>query len=123
MSETIKVKPGTVLNSLSRIELIRLIQQQESIIDPQAAEIEQLKELHEMASQDVLNGIDIINRKDAEIELAEKEIKKLTDALRSLYDQQNGPPLIRDEKHWQEAMDNAAKCLGAKGDEEEESRV
>ena len=64
-----------------------------------------------------------IDLQAAEIELAEKEIKKLTDALRSLYDQQNGPPLIRDEKHWQEAMDKAAKCLGAKGDEEEESRV
>ena len=64
MSETIKVKLGTVFNSLSRIELIRLIQQQESIIDQQAAEIERLKQQlavkDEMLSQKQ-NEIDSIN--------------------------------------------------------------
>lgn len=42
---------------------------------------------------------------------AVKLIEELADALRNLYDQQNGPPLIRHEKKWQAAMDQAKKML------------
>ena len=46
------------------------------LLEQQAAKIERLKELHEMASQDVLNGIDIINRKDAKIEKLKEILTK-----------------------------------------------
>ena len=36
---------------------------------------------------------------------------EVCDALQSLYDEQNGPPLIRDEERWQEAMDKSSKAL------------
>lgn len=38
--------------------------------------------------------------------------KNLRDALQALYDEQNGPPLFRDEKTWQAAMDRAEELFG-----------
>jgi hypothetical protein len=52
--------------------------------------------------------------KDYEALMAQRD--ELIEALQSLYDEQNGPPLIREEKHWKEAMDKAEKAL--KGDKE-----
>lgn len=81
MCKTVKIEKGTVLNSLSRGELISLIQQQESTIDKQATETERLKE-----------------------------------ALQALYDEQNGPPLIREEAEWNAAMRLAEECLRKDGE-------
>ncbi len=36
---------------------------------------------------------------------------KLLTALRNLYDEQNGPPLIRDKDTWASAMDEALALL------------
>ena len=41
-----------------------------------------------------------------------KENKALKEALQDLYDEQNGPPLLRDKASWQAAMDKACKLLG-----------
>ena len=41
--------------------------------------------------------------------LAENE--RLKEALQSLYDEQNGPPLIRYQKSWEAAMDKAEQAL------------
>lgn len=42
-----------------------------------------------------------------------KELADLADALQTLYDEQNGPPLIRDAPQWQAAMDRARELLKA----------
>lgn len=50
------------------------------------------------------NTIDVLSvRADITDELAE--------ALQSLYDEQNGPPLIRYAEQWQMAADKASKAL------------
>jgi len=36
---------------------------------------------------------------------------ELVDALQDLYDEQNGPPLIRHQSSWQKAMDKAGEML------------
>ena len=41
----------------------------------------------------------------------QEHIKELRDALRALHDEQNGAPLIRREKFWQAAMDEAERLL------------
>ena len=56
---------------------------------------------------------------DELIELAEKwhiakkdeEIRELVEALQCLYDEQNGAPLIKHQKDWEEAMDKAESAL------------
>ena len=45
------------------------------------------------------------------IKQLQAESKEWRDALQELYDWQNGPPLIRDEKPWQKAMDEASRLL------------
>jgi hypothetical protein len=40
-----------------------------------------------------------------------KPEQELVKALRDLFDEQNGPPLIRDEKRWQKAYDKAGEML------------
>ena len=52
-----------------------------------------------------------IKRLQAELDTAKEENKQLRDALQDLYDEQNGPPLLRDEVSWQAAMDKAEKLL------------
>ncbi len=47
----------------------------------------------------------------AKLDTAKEEIKRLRAALQDLYDEQNGPPLLRDELSWQAAMDKAEKLL------------
>lgn len=66
---------------------------------------------------------DAANRNDvarlaAELMEANHENERLTfilnlqrEALQSLYDEQNGPPLIRYEKHWNAAMMKAEAAL------------
>ena len=39
------------------------------------------------------------------------QLTETINALQSLYDEQNGPPLIRDKERWQEAMDEAGRLL------------
>lgn len=39
----------------------------------------------------------------------EAENKQLRKALQGLYDEQNGPPLLRHKDSWQKAMDEASK--------------
>lgn len=39
------------------------------------------------------------------------EIERLREALQALYDEQNGPPLIRDKADWDAAMAKASKAL------------
>lgn len=39
------------------------------------------------------------------------ELDTANDALQDLYDEQNGPPLLRHEKSWQAAMDKAEEVL------------
>lgn len=46
-----------------------------------------------------------------ELDNAGQRELRLLKVLRALYDEQNGPPLIRDEKQWQEAYDNAGDIL------------
>jgi hypothetical protein len=41
-----------------------------------------------------------------------QRVLDLEDALQELADEQNGPPLIRREKEWGEAMEKARKVLG-----------
>ena len=52
-----------------------------------------------------------IKTKDKELAEAKAEIERLREALQNLFDEQNGPPLIRDEKYWRKAMDTAEKLL------------
>lgn len=59
----------------------------------------------------LLSGKMICPKCNAQLSDRYKEIERLKDALQSLYDEQNGPPLIRDQKSWQEAMDKACACL------------
>ena len=47
--------------------------------------------------------------KDCEALMAQRD--ELVEALQSLYDEQNGPPLIRYEKHWNAAMMKAEAAL------------
>ncbi|KKK46829.1 hypothetical protein LCGC14_3161310, partial [marine sediment metagenome] len=58
------------------------------------------------------------NAFDALIDMNEKESKQLQakldkaiNALRDLHDEQNGPPLLRREKQWQAAYDEAGDIL------------
>ena len=44
-------------------------------------------------------------------EIIEKELKTVYDALEALYDVQNGPPLVRYEKEWNEAMKLAGSVI------------
>ena len=37
--------------------------------------------------------------------------KPLLDALQDLYDEQNGPPLIRDKDSWEKAMEKAKQAI------------
>lgn len=46
-----------------------------------------------------------------EFEKLQVENEQLKDSLQSLYDEQNGPPLIRNKESWQKAMDEADKLL------------
>ncbi len=46
-----------------------------------------------------------------EINGENKKIQRWQAALQDLYDEQNGPPLLRDELSWQVAMDKAGKLL------------
>ena len=46
-----------------------------------------------------------------EIKKLEAKNKDLRKALQALLDEQNGPPLIRNEKAWQEAVTNAYRVL------------
>lgn len=39
------------------------------------------------------------------------EVRRLREALQALYDEQNGPPLIRDKADWEAAMAKASKAL------------
>ena len=41
----------------------------------------------------------------------DKEIGELVEALQCLYDEQNGAPLIKHQKDWEEAMDKAESAL------------
>ena len=43
-----------------------------------------------------------------------KQIEQLREALQALYDEQNGPPLIRDAAGWEAAMELASKALEGK---------
>ncbi len=45
------------------------------------------------------------------IEELEGQVKELVEALGHLYDEQNGPPLIRDKDCWQAAMDKSQAAL------------
>jgi hypothetical protein len=40
-----------------------------------------------------------------------KGIAELTDALRTLLDEQNGPPLMRRQRQWKMACDEARRVL------------
>ena len=68
------------------------------------AENERLKETAKIAIQE----IGAWSRKAGKLE-AENE--RLKEALQSLYDEQNGPPLIRYQKSWEAAMDKAEQAL------------
>jgi len=49
---------------------------------------------------------------------AEARVKELEEALSDLLDEQNGPPLIRNERAWQAAFDRGRKLLGEGGGDE-----
>ena len=50
--------------------------------------------------------------------LIEALYKPLLDALQDLYDEQNGPPLIRDKDSWEKAMEKAKQAIiNARGEE------
>lgn len=58
--------------------------------------------------QALLNECDSFRKK---ILIHTAEIERLKEALQALYDEQNGPPLIRDQKDWEFAMALAEKAL------------
>lgn len=49
----------------------------------------------------------------AELAAEREKVQALRDALQSLHDEQNGPPLRRRRDHWQMAMNNASSALAA----------
>ena len=51
------------------------------------------------------------NEKFTTIEQLQAELDKALKALRNLHDVQNGPPLLRHEKQWQAAYDEAGNVL------------
>jgi len=46
---------------------------------------------------------------------AQADVRSLSDALQSLYDIQNGPPLYKYEKDWNSAMQNGWEALTRPG--------
>lgn len=61
--------------------------------------------------------LDLIKEVKREIRRLKKEATRddfvlALSLLRSLFDLQNGPPLISDEKEWNEVMENIKKLLG-----------
>ena len=52
-----------------------------------------------------------IDRPTAELKAKDEQIEQMRNALRELYDWQNGPPLIRDKKEWEHAMELAGEAL------------
>lgn len=54
---------------------------------------------------------DIAGQALSSLEKANKRIELLREALQALYDEQNGPPLIRDKAYWEAAMAKASKAL------------
>lgn len=57
---------------------------------------------------------DVADQALADLKAAEKQIEQLREALQALYDEQNGPPLIRDAARWGAAMQLASKALEGK---------
>lgn len=47
----------------------------------------------------------------AEVERLRADNARLCDALRGIYDEQNGPPLIRRQAQWEAAMTKTRACL------------
>ncbi len=67
------------------------------------------EEKHEDATVDY--AISQIYDLCTEVDQLQAENKKLYEALQSLCDEQNGPPLLRHKKSWQAAMDEADRLL------------
>ena len=57
---------------------------------------------------------DVADQALADLKAAEKQIEQLLEALQALYDEQNGPPLIRDASRWEAAMELASNALEGK---------
>ena len=56
-----------------------------------------------------------IERLQKKVADLQAQLHALRNALQALYDEQNGPPLIRAKGSWQAAMDEAERLLGTKG--------
>jgi len=73
----------------------------------------------DMTAEDWLNTLTCIDlhriQKNLIISVMEayaaEKVEKLRDALETLRDEQNGPPLERDKAHWQMAMDKTKQAL------------
>ncbi len=55
-----------------------------------------------------------VEQLQSQLATEQEKVKRLRDGLQALYDEQNGPPLLRDEKKWQAAMDTASELLQEK---------
>ena len=57
--------------------------------------------------------VDVVQEVQRQRDKAEAKVARLTEALRELYDLQNGPPLMRERERWHRAMVAAAEILQA----------
>lgn len=80
----------------------------ENVNDIREAEIEQLHDKLQTSDELVFAYQSV----RAPINPLFAKLKTAEDALQALYDEQNGPPLIRDRDSWQAAMDKAEQALG-----------
>ncbi len=56
-------------------------------------------------------GLNLSRWEESEASKLEHINKRLCQALRNLYDEQNGPPLLRWQDRWEKAMAEAAEML------------
>ena len=70
-----------------------------------------------LSKENILLVADIIAEAVAGYEVAITQLRDALDALRSLYDEQNGPPMLapRHRKAWLEAMRRAGEILKKHG--------
>jgi chromosome segregation ATPase len=76
-----------------------------------AAELMEANHENERLKETIRNQSEQVQHLADNLKEARGEVERLKEALQSLYDEQNGPPLIRYEKHWNAAMMKAEAAL------------
>ncbi len=99
----------------------KCIEEQRKIIKQLQAELATAK----AENEDLCDNVDAVRQErsdylDGTLEgKLRAQLDKAINALHNLYDEQNGPPLLRREKQWQEAYDEAGDILKESGHEED----